>query len=267
MDPQPSGQPDLYAIIRDLRAQVETTTSALKNMELLCTDMQNLYSESNRRIARLEAIVQDMSAQRGAMSGGNPSLNSQANDGPGGGTGCLRYAMNSAGHPGGIRHGLTPKSPIGTHDGGPSQGGPSQMGSGMAYGTIDPTLIYQPPAALYPQLPANASPANQSRTLYHASRQPTAGVPLPAEFLIQDGLVNGVGPMDYSQGFGPQQNAGASARQQTFNLNPFAATSTSQPPARPQGSNSPGASGGRGRFGGAHPVPPPQARQGWFPAL
>lgn len=245
--PQPPNQPDPYARIYYLEKKLETVDSELK--------------ATQARLGTMEAMVRQLSNQLRALSIGNSSPKLQVPTEPAGGTPGTQYSIHGASYSSRIQTGIAPRSLIGAQDGGHSQRIPSQPGPGMSYDSINLIIAHEPPP-VYPQWPANASSAGPSRSLHHASGQPTAGVPFIQESWMQHGSVDNVGPMFFNQGFGQQPYAGASAGPQTFTPTTFTTAPTNPAQFRPQCSNSPGASSGRRQFGGTAPVPLPQARQG-----
>ncbi|KAG8953104.1 hypothetical protein FRC04_003051 [Tulasnella sp. 424] len=242
--PQLPSQPDPYARIYYLEKRLETVDSELK--------------ATQARLGTMEAMVRQMSNELRALSIGNSSPRLQVPTEPAGGTLGTQYTIHGASYSSRIQTGITPGSLIGAQDGVPSQRTPSQPGPGMPYDSI---IAHEPPP-VYPQWPANASFAGPSRSLHHASGQPTVGVPFLQESWMQHGSADNVGSTFFNPGFGQQPYAGAPAGPQTFTPTTFITTPTNQTQFRPQGSNSPGTSGGRRQFGGTAPVPRPQARQG-----
>lgn len=224
-----------------------------------------------------DTLIEQMSGQLRTLSIRNGSPNTQVHTGPVGGPVSNPHPMGGAGSSSGIHGGFAPKCSIGTYDGGAQLRADSySMAQGMPFTAINPAFLQMPTPHQLPaprqlpaqhRLPNNTTPfASSLRTPHYTTGLPTVEVPM----LVQDSLMNGVGPMSLPS-YAQQQNIGPSAGAQTFPLNGFVSVFTSQDQVRTQSLNSPRTLNGRQPFGGLCPVPRPTppgpSRSGQFPSV
>lgn len=211
-----------------------------------------------KQLKTMEGLVQGMSDRLDALTIGSGLANSRAHTGPPGGAVGNQYPVNGTCHANGMQDG-----------GGISQDAYAQMGLGMPFDAMGTTPVHQSPAAPT-QLSTNTSSAGPSRSIYHAAGLPTAPVPFPQEFLMENISANdwSAGPTSFNNPYSGQQPdagpcAGPSAWAPNANANHLPPAPATQPQARTGGYSS-GSSSRPRHFGGTYPVPPPSAPQPWF---
>lgn len=218
-------------------------------------ELKDRQSVSEGRFGNMETQVQELTRRLAATSIGGGLLNSVGHHGLGVVPFNNNFQTNEAGNPSGTLSGFSFKPQIGGYGGGASQNVPLHTGNGALYDTINPALLRQP---CHPQPRGFDSAMNPGTSLSHSGGHTTLGGPSPQAFWVANALQSHPGTLQpgYASSLNQQTSVPATGAT-SFAHNTLPVTFTNQIPARPQASNSPGASGRRAPLGAMYQVPPP----------